>query len=536
MNFKIIFITSRKITIELTGAGIFYTENPYEILLNGERIMESSRMVQTVDGLCPHTDYQISLRQGDMVTEALSFRTDYEYVTLDVKRFGARGDGEHDDTAAIQAAVSSCPARSRVLIPQGIYKVSSVFLKSDITIELAEGAVLSAYTDREKFAILPGMTETEDGNKKYNLGTWEGEPVDMFSAIITGINVSNVVITGKGMIDGNAGYDNWWHEFRTIVGACRPRMIFLNHCENIVLHGFTTQNSPAWNIHPYFSKNLRFIDLNILNPKISPNTDGMDPESCNGMEIVGTYFSVGDDCIAVKSGKLYMGSTYKEPSQNIEIRQCCMRDGHGCVTLGSEMGAGVRNLTVRDCLFINTDRGLRIKTRRGRGKDSVVEDVIFENIVMDQVLSPFVVNSLYWDCDPDGHTDYVGTKKALPVDERTPEIRKMVFRRIKATNTHVCGMFLYGLPEQKMGEIVMEDIDISYTDNPQAEFPAMMAGVEKVTKKGIYVNNVKRLIMNRVNIQGQDGAAWNVYHVDEFIRDGVHEENSKEEPGGWIET
>lgn len=520
MKFKIIFKTSRKVTIERENAGIFYTGEPYGIYVDGKLWKTSSLVVETIDGLKPDTEYSIWLEVNGERSESLTFRTDYEFVTLNVRKFGAAGDGSHDDTLAIQAAISSCPKAGRVLIPEGIYRVASVFLKSDITIELAEGAVLSAFTEREKFAVLPGLIESYDEQQEYNLGTWEGNPLRMFSAVITGIHVSNVVITGKGVIDGNADHDNWWKDFRTIIGAYRPRMIFLNHCDNVVIHGITTKNTPAWNIHPYFSTNLRFIGLQILNPKISPNTDGMDPESCNGVEIVGTYFSVGDDCIAIKSGKIYMGKTYKEPSQNIEIRQCCMKDGHGSVTLGSEMAAGIRNLTVRDCLFINTDRGLRIKTRRGRGKDAVIDHVLFENIRMDQVLSPFVVNSFYWDCDPDGHTQYVASKEPLPVDDRTPAIKNMVFRKIEAHGCHVCGAFLYGLPEAKIESITMEDVEIDYCENPTPEYPAMMAGVEKTTKMGIYINNVHRLTMNRIRISGQEGPAWSVYHVDEFFKDG----------------
>ena len=106
-----------------------------------------------------------------------------------------------------------------------------------------------------------------------------------------------------------------------------------------------------------------------------------------------------------------MGSTYKRPCEDVTIRQCCMRDGHGSVTIGSEMAGGVKNLTVRDCLFLETDRGLRIKTRRGRGKDAVVQGILFENIRMDHVRTPFVINCFYF-CDPDGHTEYVRSKEA----------------------------------------------------------------------------------------------------------------------------
>lgn len=81
------------------------------------------------------------------------------------------------------------------------------------------------------------------------------------------------------------------------------------------------------------------------------------------------------------------------------VRQCCMRDGHGAVTVGSEIAAGVKDVHIRDCMFMNTDRGLRVKTRRGRGKLSVLDDISFENIDMDNVMTPFVVNSFYF-CDP----------------------------------------------------------------------------------------------------------------------------------------
>ena len=136
-----------------------------------------------------------------------------------------------------------------------------------------------------------------------------------------------------------------------------------------------------------------------------------------------------DDCIAVKAGKFnYRVQSINVHVKTLMIRQCCMRDGHGSVTIGSEMAGGVINLTVKDCLFINTDRGLRIKTRRGRGKDAIVDGILFDNIQMDQVMTPLVINCFYF-CDPDGHIEYVRSKEALPVDERTPQIRSLVFKK-----------------------------------------------------------------------------------------------------------
>lgn len=521
MEFQIVFKTSRTIAIELLNQGTFYTAQEVSIYLNGECVKKTDRVVTTIYDLTPDTEYKMYVESSDGRSEEIIFKTDYEFVTLNVKKFGAKGDGVQDDTIFIQAAINCCPKDGRVYIPKGVYKVTSIFLKSDLYLDIDKEAVISAFTDRNMFPVLPGLIESYDETKEYNLGTWEGNPLDMFASIITGINVSNVVISGGGILDGNASFENWWfEEGREKIGAFRPRMIFLNNCENITIHGVTVQNSPAWTLHPYFSNNTKWIDMTVLNPKISPNTDGMDPESVDGLLVLGVYFSLGDDCIAVKSGKYYMGHKYKAASQNIEIRQCFMRHGHGSVTLGSEMAAGVKHLIVKDCLFEDTDRGLRIKTRRGRGKDAVIEDIQFENIKMDGVLTPFVVNSFYWCCDPDGRTEYVSCKEPLPVDERTPEIRQMSFKNIEARNCHVAGTFIYGLPEKKIEEITFENIVIDFAENPTPEYPAMMAGIDQCTNKGIYINNVKKLVMNHVEISGHEGKAFDINNVDQFILDG----------------
>ena len=161
--------------------------------------------------------------------------------------------------------------------------------------------MLSAFTDRSRFPVFEGMVQSYDEKGEYNLGTWEGNPLRMFTAIITGVNVKNVTIYGQGTIEGNANKENWWKDPKLMNGAFRPRMVFLERCENVVLQGITVQNSPSWNLHPYFSDNLRFLDMKVLNPKDSPNTDGLDPESCKNVEITGVYFSLGDDLIDINS-------------------------------------------------------------------------------------------------------------------------------------------------------------------------------------------------------------------------------------------
>ncbi|MDD3251976.1 MAG: glycoside hydrolase family 28 protein [Lachnospiraceae bacterium] len=514
MRVSSIFKTARCVTIELADGGIFQTGQPYDIYVNDRLYGKTERVITSIYDLKPDTEYEIRV-EGDGARAALTVRTDTEFVTLNVRDFGAKGDGICDDTLFIQAAVMACPKQSRVLIPEGTYRITSLFLKDDLNLELVKGAVLSAETDRTKFPVFPGLIQSYDEESEYNLGTWEGNPLPMFSGIITGVHVKHVKIYGQGTIEGNASdkSDNWWYHAKEKRIAFRPRMIFLNHCEDVVLQGIRVQNSPSWNIHPYFSDHLRFIDLTVLNPKDSPNTDGLDPESCKDVEIVGIYFSLGDDCIALKSGKIYMGAKYKTPCEDITIRQCCMRDGHGSITIGSEMAGGVKNLTVKDCLFFHTDRGLRIKTRRGRGQAAVIDGVLFERIRMDHVMTPFVINCFYF-CDPDGHTEYVRSKEALPVDERTPRIRTMVFRNIEAENCHVAAAYLYGLPEQKIEKVIMEHVHVTYAEHPSCDVPAMMDGLEPCSRVGIFAENIEELTLRDVSVEGQDGEAFILKHID----------------------
>ena len=514
MKAEIVFKTARCVTIEIQDGGIFHTQCRCDIYINNVFYGNSDRTITSIYGLEPETEYEIRVvcKAGETKVQV---KTDHEFVTLNVRDFGAKGDGVQNDTAYIQAAIMACPRESRVLVPEGVYRITSLFLKDNLRLELAKGAVLSAETDRTKFPVFPGLIQSCDEMSEYNLGTWEGNPLPMFSAIITGVNVEHVVLYGEGMIDGNASAepDSWWFEPKKKRIAFRPRMIFLNHCEDVAVQGITVQNSPSWNIHPYFSNHLRFLDLQVLNPKVSPNTDGLDPESCRDVEIAGVYFSLGDDCIALKAGKIYMGAKYKVPCEDVVIRQCCMRDGHGSITIGSEMAGGIKNVTVKDCLFLHTDRGLRIKTRRGRGKDAVIDGILFDNIKMDHVMTPFVINCFYF-CDPDGHTEYVSTKDALPVDERTPEIRTLVFHRIEAANCHVAAAFLYGLPEQKICKVIMEHIHVTYAADAEKGVPAMMDGIEPCARMGIFAKNIEQLTLRDVVIEGQAGEAYLLENID----------------------
>lgn len=500
MNFNTIFLGARSLSIELENKDIYNSKAPYELYVNGELYKKGSKNIISIFGLFPNTEYELNLVSNGVESKK-TIKTKEEYVTLNVLDFGAYKDGKTISTQYIQAAINACPDNGRIYFPKGDYLTGPLFLRSNTTIELAKGARLVGDTNRNNYPKLPGMIMTTDETGEYNLGSWEGNPLDCYASIITGINVSNVNIIGEGTIDGNAQNSDWWVDVRTKRGSWRPRGVFLNHCNNIVLQGVKVCNTPSWNLHPYFSDDLKFIDLEIENPKDSPNTDGCDPESCKNVDILGVHFSVGDDCIAVKSGKIYMGKTYKKPCENLNVRNCSMNFGHGSVVLGSEMSGGIKNMKVSQCLFNQTDRGLRIKTRRGRGKDAIIDGVTFENIEMDDVLTPLVINMFYF-CDPDGKTEYVWSKEKLPVDDRTPYLGKFVFKDINCTNVNVAAGAFYGIPEMPIEEIDIVNVKFQYSDNPKEGVPAMMTGLDPMKGKGLLFNYVNKVKMENVEFIG----------------------------------
>ena len=514
---KCLYISARSCTVLLDAQGDYEARDVRRLELNGNDLGEENRAVCSLFDLWPDTDYTLTSYLGGKKETELFFHTDPETCTLNVRRFGAKGDGEQDDTPALQAAILCCPAGGRVLVPAGTYRTGPLFLKSHMTLEIQKNATLALMTDRAKFPILPGMIRSTDEQSEYLLGTWEGNPLDCFAGALTGIGVEDVRVIGQGVVDGCAQLGDWWPNHKVIKGAFRGRLFYLRDCENVTVQGITFRNSPSWNLHPCFSRKLNFLNVRVEAPSNSPNTDGFDPESCRDIRMLGTVFSVGDDCIAIKSGKIYMGQKYHTPCENIEIAWCAMLDGHGGVTVGSEMAGGVRHVRVHHCLMRGNDRGLRIKTRRGRGRYAVVDDIRFEDVRMEGVKAPLVVNAMYY-CDPDGHTPYVQSRQKQPVDDTTPTLGSICFERVRARDCQACVGYVLGLPEKPLEQLTLRDCDFSFSETAQPMAPAMAEGVDPCARRGLMARFVNRLILENVRMEAIDGQpleAVSVEHIEE---------------------
>ncbi len=500
---KLLYVSARSAAVLLNGDGDYRMPSPALLTLNGAALGEENRSVVSLFDLHPETDYTLISHQ-DGKEETLSFRTENETVTLNVKRFGAQGDGKSDDTPFLQAAIMCCPEGGRVLIPAGNYLTGPLFLKSHLTLEIQKGATLSLLTDQNRFPILPGVTFPTREGEELLLGSWEGNPLDSFASALTGVGVEDVRIIGEGIIDGRSQEGSWWVNPKVKNRAYRGHLLFLKDCRNITVQGMTFRNSPAWNIHPLFSEDLTFLNITVEAPSNSPNTDGFDPQSCSGVRLYGALFSVGDDCVAIKSGKIWQGMKYHTPTRNVEIAWCAMLDGHGGVTIGSENAGGVHRVRVHHCWMRGNDRGLRIKTRRGRGRNAVVDDIRFEDVRMENVRMPLVINCMYF-CDPDGHSAYVQSREPQPCDDTTPTVGGIVFERVNATGCQACAGFVLGLPERPVQSLIVRDSTFDFVDNAAPLVPAMAENVPAMHNQGIIAQFVDELIAENVDMNNITG-------------------------------
>lgn len=512
---KTLCVTSRSCSVLLDPEGLYEAREKRELFLDRERLGEEYRSVTSLFDLEPDTDYTLESVTDDGTRESLTFRTSKETCSLNVTDFGAKGDGQTEDTAFLQAAVLCCPEGGRVLIPPGEYVTGPLFLKSHMTLEIADGATLKLLTDRKRFPILPGETPADNPDGEILLGLFEGCAADGFAAALNGIGVTDTAVIGEGVIDGRANESDWWTRPKEIRIASRGNLLYTQRCKGMLVQGLTFRNSPSWNLHPAYSEELDFIDIRIQAPWDSPNTDGFDPESCRKVRLLGAEISVGDDCIAIKSGKIDLGRKYRRACEDLEIGWCALLDGHGGVTVGSEMAGGVKRVQAHHCYMKGNDRALRIKTRRDRGKDGVIDDIVFRDIRMDEVKMPLVVNSFYF-CDTDGKTDRVQSREKQPVDDTTPEIRTVRFERVKAKGCKACAAYVMGLPEKPMEHLELRDCSFSFDPDAQPMVPAMALHVEECCRRGIIARFLRKLTMKGVRMEGFEGEPLETEQVEEL--------------------
>ncbi len=358
----------------------------------------------------------------------------------DVRTYGAKADGVTKDTKAIQAAIDDCSKAKgggTVTLSGGTFVSAPIVLKDNVTLEIVKGATLLGSPDHEDY---PQLEVFRAAGRQ---------------SLVSANHAKNIAITGGGVIDGNG--QSWWTEARNTpgsgivgVGVFRPRLVVFNYCQHIRMEGVTVQNSPSWQIIPYYSDDIVIRNIRVLAPYPSPNTDAIDPFSSSNMVIDHVFADTGDDNIAIKSGEINSPGP-DSPSRNITITDCDFEHGHG-LSIGSEIAGGAQNIHAERIHFKGTDQGIRIKSGRDRGND--VSNISFKDLTMEDVKTAILITEYYPHPAPEGDVP------AEPVGRLTPKFHNFTIENVTATGSNSAGTIV-GLPESPVLELQMKNVHIA---------------------------------------------------------------------------
>ncbi len=377
-----------------------------------------------------------------------------------VSKYDAVDDGRTDCRPAFDKAIAACSAAGggRVVVPAGDWLVKGpIHLKSNVNLHVESGATIRFSTDPADY--LPVV-----------LARYEGNEVMNYSPFLYAIDAENIAITGTGTFDGQASRKNWWNwkgsggkdqealrqmgedgvpAAERVFGAgheLRPNFVQPQRCKNVLIEGVTFTNSPMWIVTPTLCENVTIRGITVNSH--GPNNDGCDPESCRNVLIENCTFDTGDDCIAIKSGRNADGRRIATPSENIIIRGCKMKDGHGGVVLGSEMSGGIRNVFVEDCAMDspNLERAIRLKSNTMRG--GYLENLYVRNVQVGQVADAVVRINLGYDKDRGTHSP---TVRNIYLDGITSEKSKYP-------------LYFAGLDDSKIENVVLENCTFKNAD------------------------------------------------------------------------
>ena len=412
-----------------------------------------------------------------------------------VTRYGAIGNCKVDFTDAFRKAIAGCSKAGggRVVVPDGEFRTGAIHLKSNVNLHVTKGATIKFDRDPQKYLPLV-------------FSRWEGMELMNFSPFIYAFEQRNIAITGEGVIDGNADCENWWpwngrarcgwkqgdpnqRKARALLQDyiaqalpvkqrvfgeghyLRPQFIQPYRCQNVLIEGVTLKRSPMWQIHPVLCTNVTVRQVQIKREDSTiegPNTDGCNPESCTDVLIEDCHFVTGDDCIAIKSGRNDDGRRLAAPSQNIVIRRCHMEDGHGGITLGSEISGGVRNVFAMNCNLSSPrlDHGLRFKNNAMRG--GVLENIFFRDITIGEVAHAAITVDFNYEEGAKG--------------QHIPVVRNLQVQNLKSRKSK------YALDLQGLSNAPIIDVRLENCTFDNTEHPSIVKNVQGLNLRNVVVN------------------------------------------------
>ncbi|NDV66194.1 glycoside hydrolase family 28 protein [Bacteroides sp. 224] len=424
-------------------------------------------------------------------------RTSFPKKVYNIIDFGATPDNPTEPChEAINLAIITCNQNGggTVLVPKGTFYTGPITLKSNVNLHVEEGATLKFDTNQNLY--FPAVVTR-----------WEG--VDCYNArpLIYAYGETNIAITGKGTIDGQGSKETWWpmcgaakygwkegmtaqrnggrekllmyaetfapiyKRIMTPEDGLRPQLINLYSCHTVLIEDVTLLNSPFWVIHPLFCESLIVRGVNIFNR--GPNGDGCDPESCKNVLIENCIFDTGDDCIAIKSGRNADGRKWNIPSENIIVRNCQMKNGHGGVVIGSEISGGYRNLFVENCQMDSPllDRVIRIKTSTCRG--GLIENVFVRNVTVGQCREAVLRINLQYE-------NRENCKRGF-----TPTVRNVHLKNVTCEKSDL-GVLIIGLDDSE--SVYNVSVEDCHFNNVKKGTNRIDGKVKDLTFKNLYIN------------------------------------------------
>mgnify|MGYP000196261406 CR=1 FL=1 len=432
---------------------------------------------------------------------------------FDLRKFGAVEGGQTDCTEAFRLAIAACAKAGggQVVVPKGVWLTGAIHLKSNVNLHVSEGATIKFSRDPKQYLPLV-------------FTRWEGIELMNYSPFIYAFEQRNIAITGKGTLDGQADCQHWWPwKGRTNCGwkageprqdnardqliemgeknvpvserkfgegsYLRPNFIQSYRCQNVLIEGVTILNSPMWEIHPVLCRNVMVSGVRINSH--GPNNDGCDPESCTDVLIKDCYFDTGDDCIAIKSGRNGDGRRVNVPTENVIIQNCEMKDGHGGVTIGSEISGSVRNVFAENCRMDSPhlERALRLKTNAVRG--GTLENIHMRNVQIGEVSDSIV------------SVDFTYEEGAA--GSFIPTVRNISVRDVISTKSNYA-LYLRGFEKAPITDIRLENC--AFDNVAKASVYEYAHGV---SLKGVKINGA---VPTRIVLAGDstvtEGSGWGV--------------------------
>lgn len=387
-------------------------------------------------------------------------------VRLNIRDFGAVGDGVAKDSLAIQQALDRCAmlGGGEVWVPAGTYLTGAIHIGSHTTLRLDDAATLQGSPDLADYPV----TQVR----------WEGKWIKGYIGLVSALNANDISLTGKGKILGNSDIKG---RVDKATGLRHPALIEFVGCKTVRVEDCFTQQNDMWSIHPVYCDDIQF-----RNVTVKGGADGIDVDSCTGVVIEGCDFDTADDCISLKSGRGEEGNTIARPTENVRISNCTFRDQNwACIGIGSETSGGIRHVRVDHCRCLSARTfAIYIKSRPGRG--AFIEDIVMTDLDVSGAKAGF----LRFNILDSGKQD----EAPVPGLDGIPTIRDFHFSHIRVTDVPV----------------LVDGVNI-HPDKPLDGFS--LTDVTGTCAKGISLANIKRAVLRNIAVTGFEGPLLSMRNV-----------------------